>query len=209
MKKCCKCKEEKTLDQFSLRSNKKYYLSQCKACCAKRSNKWYLENKERSLTSRKKYYADHKDETLAKCKIHYEKNREKILKRHSDFCKTPEQREKSRIRNNEWRKNNPEKIKSRCLQWKKSNPLKAKAHQYVLWALRLDVLKKPTTCEACGKIIKLEGHHKDYAKPLEVIWLCKLCHESEHHKDEYERSSTIGLDIHLHRKEGEEINVFS
>lgn len=33
----------------------------------------------------------------------------------------------------------------------------------------------------CGEI-KAEMHHNDYSKPLEVIWLCRKCHENIHHK---------------------------
>ena len=34
-------------------------------------------------------------------------------------------------------------------------------------------------CEVCGKL-KVEGHHPDYNKPLEVIWLCHLHHRRVH-----------------------------
>lgn len=36
-------------------------------------------------------------------------------------------------------------------------------------------------CEVCGNE-KVEAHHDDYFKPLEVRWLCKL-HHQEHHKN--------------------------
>jgi hypothetical protein len=57
------------------------------------------------------------------------------------------------------------------------------ASQRVRDAVRYGKLVKPEGCEHCfivGKI--LCGHHKDYKKPLEVIWLCHSCHAAEHNK---------------------------
>lgn len=37
-------------------------------------------------------------------------------------------------------------------------------------------------CRDCGAP-KAEKHHPDYAKPLEVIWLCRDCHMAEHERE--------------------------
>jgi len=34
-------------------------------------------------------------------------------------------------------------------------------------------------CEVCGEP-KVHGHHRDYAKPLEVMWLCARHHHAAH-----------------------------
>lgn len=38
-------------------------------------------------------------------------------------------------------------------------------------------LKRPNICELCGNTRnRIEGHHEDYSKPLEVLWVCAPCH---------------------------------
>ncbi len=43
--------------------------------------------------------------------------------------------------------------------------------------------RKP--CEVCGINENIDAHHDDYARPLEVRWLCKP-HHAEHHKNTQE-----------------------
>lgn len=39
------------------------------------------------------------------------------------------------------------------------------------------VIRRP--CEKCGEP-KSHGHHEDYSKPLDVVWLCPLHHKERH-----------------------------
>ncbi|MEE9117819.1 MAG: hypothetical protein V3U02_04390 [Calditrichia bacterium] len=66
-----------------------------------------------------------------------------------------------------------------------NNPLKMKSHDMVDRALKTGKLIKPNICDECTKKRKLEGHHKDYSKPLDVQWLCKKCHNKKTNKYDY------------------------
>jgi len=39
---------------------------------------------------------------------------------------------------------------------------------------------RPAACERCGITCTTHGHHPDYSKPLEVVWVCRKCHAKEH-----------------------------
>jgi transposase-like protein len=47
-------------------------------------------------------------------------------------------------------------------------------------AVRLGGIAKPATCEKCGSDKYIEAHHPDYGKPLDVRWLCRVCHRALH-----------------------------
>ena len=57
-------------------------------------------------------------------------------------------------------------------------PEKEKAHYALHAAVYKGVIKKQP-CEVCGNQ-KVQGHHPDYSKPLEVKWLCVNHHMMEH-----------------------------
>lgn len=56
--------------------------------------------------------------------------------------------------------------------------LKVEARKLVKLAVESGRLTK-TPCEVCGEP-KSDGHHPDYAKPLEVQWLCRAHHAELH-----------------------------
>ena len=62
-------------------------------------------------------------------------------------------------------------------------PEKYRAHYLTTNAVRDGRLEK-TPCEVCGEN-KVEGHHDDYDKPLDVRWLCRKHHLEVHGKEAY------------------------
>ena len=61
------------------------------------------------------------------------------------------------------------------------HPNRSAARSAVTNAVRDGLLIKPKNCQCCGVEAKrIEGHHCDYNKPLDVMWLCDPCHKEWH-----------------------------
>lgn len=68
--------------------------------------------------------------------------------------------------------------------YRSRNPIKWAAHILVNNKVKNGTLVKADSCEDCGTTdLRLHGHHDDYAKPLEVRWLCPVCHKAWHSKN--------------------------
>lgn len=62
-----------------------------------------------------------------------------------------------------------------------------KAHDTLEYAIQKGIVLRKTSCEQCGQggtmkdgRSKIQAHHCDYNKPLEVMWLCQKCHHKWH-----------------------------
>lgn len=65
-------------------------------------------------------------------------------------------------------------------KYRANNPIKYGATMMVNNAVRDGRLIKASSCEECGDDCRLHGHHDDYSRPLEVRWLCPVCHCAWH-----------------------------
>jgi ribosomal protein S27AE len=59
------------------------------------------------------------------------------------------------------------------------NPEKAKARQATRYAVETGLIVR-TPCVHCGAV-KSQAHHRDYSKPLDVVWACFKCHREIEH----------------------------
>ena len=79
-----------------------------------------------------------------------------------------------------WRESERGRETKRALQegYRRRHPEKIRAHNILNTALRDGKISKDP-CFFCGTE-KVQGHHHDYSKPLDVTWLCSQCHSKFH-----------------------------
>lgn len=162
-KKCFKCGRVMPIDSFYRHPQMTDgHLNKCKECTKSDITK----NREDKI----EYYKE------------YDRNRADLPRRvearrlYAEQAKTdPERKAKKAISMDKYKNKYPEKYK---------------AHYKMRDNMRDKKIEKPELCSVCGKKKNLEGHHHDYSKPLDVLWVCRKCH-IRIHKDlrELERQS--------------------
>lgn len=186
MRKCYICNTEKEETEFHKDRTQSGGISyDCKRCKSEIRKAKRLQNpekyREQCRKSAKKNY-----QTIRKSQKKYRiENNEKINIRRREL-REPRKAElnlRESLRRKRHRENDTELAKKERQQvrnYYQKNKEKLipqrKAHQLVMFAVRLGLLKRPDKCEVCSSDIRVEGHHDDYTKPLEVRWLCKVCH---------------------------------
>ena len=122
-------------------------------------------------------YADY-ERQKQNSREYYWKHREHKLKQSSEYYYA--NWEKKQEQRKQWNNRNKEKL----IKWKREY------YRFRYPKIRLNAamkvyrhLRRPNKCELCGKTGLIHGHHRDYSKPLEVIWVCPMCHKQQHKKE--------------------------
>ena len=79
------------------------------------------------------------------------------------------------------RNKRPERIKAGVeinRIWRAEDKRRQKAHNKVSNAVKTGKLVREPCCR-CGDV-KTVAHHEDYDRPLDVMWLCQVCHKQRH-----------------------------
>lgn len=133
--------------------------------------------KKKLLEQAKEYYQRNKEKKLAYQAQYKKKNKENISRKEAIKRLNDESRfEKNNKKHYEWSKNKRHHINEWQRQWYQKNKEKRRAHVVLHRALRAGKVMRPENCSECKKNCKPDGHHEDYSKPLDVIWICRACH---------------------------------
>ena len=178
MKKCPRCKKLKPTTNFSKNcSSPDGFRSICKACKKPYAKQYYKEHKEEIDLSHKIYRSRNIDKISLMGKLYYRKNIDKIS------LQAKERREKYKqeyiLYGKQYYQANKDKVLATIRAYRKSNPEKALAH-LILNRNISSSNDRPTVCSKCDAAGMVDGHHSDYSKPLDVIWLCRSCHMRLH-----------------------------
>lgn len=102
-----------------------------------------------------------------------------------DKYKSDRYREVHREANRRWKRENREAFLAQKARYRAKNQDKVMAVSQVNNAIRKGLLTRGA-CEVCGATsiegAPIEGHHEDYARPLDVRWLCRKHHQAHHNK---------------------------
>lgn len=145
--------EHRVYDKAYRKANKEKIRARMKA--------YNLAHKEEKVFYNRSYYEANKEKCKEQAKKYYAKNKQNVIARRRVYFEA----NKGKLR---------ELNRIYCETRKEQRQTNAKVRE----ALKYGRLTK-NPCEICGEK-KVQGHHPDYSKPLEVVWLCDLCHRELH-----------------------------
>lgn len=152
---CCRCKVRKGADGFYHKRG--LPVGWCRQCMSVYYKQRYVET----------------DGLVAAIR------REKIMSTPELLAK---ERERCRLKQ---RKRWAEGHRPKARRKRAINPAKRSARGLLWTALKRGEIAKPTSCSDCGGQFpskRIHAHHVNYDEPLNVQWLCSVCHGVRHRK---------------------------
>ena len=167
MKTCNKCAAQKQDSDFY--HNRRI----CKKCICKQQIEWQKTPEGRA--SHKRATARYRASESGQDKIR-------------EYRESPAGKESQRVGKKNFLSRNPNAWRIYQERYYNKYPEKKAAKDALRMAVRYKKIDKPDYCSKCGEKSIIHGHHENYSKPLDVIWLCHLCHVAEHKESGYQDS---------------------
>ena len=98
--------------------------------------------------------------------------------------KNPDYRAKQALYYREWYgkngRNRNTHYQDVVILYRDNHPDRMEAMAQVQEAVRRGLLRRASKCLFCDRRTRTQGHHEDYSKPYEVLWVCASCHKKIH-----------------------------
>lgn len=179
-KKCIRCEEIKTVDNFSI-SKQGYYHSYCRSCSSILFKQYREKNKDKLREKQKEYQEKNKEVLLKKWSKYHLKNKEKRNRQTKEYFQT-------------------EKGKCVCKNGNQ-NRRKHINNSDVTTSQLLELNKNAKVCYWCNKSLKGKKIHIDHYIPLSkggkhtisnLVVSCSSCNLSKHTKDPIVFANSLG-----------------
>ena len=131
------------------------------------------QSREDYLNKRREYNVRHRDKINEQARNWYYKHREERIQYQREYNR--KRRNEISQRRREYRQLHQQEVREKQKNQRVKHP---NAHAAQLQAERHVDLE--LECEICGSKEYLVRHHPDYTKPLEVMTVCKSCHNILH-----------------------------
>jgi len=146
------------------------------------------------------------------CKSCVIENTKKWQFEHRDILKSTEQKRERdrRYKRDQYQRQMIAKHKEakENLKKKVSDPKKINARHKLHYMIISGKIIRPSHCQVCGcENNRLHGHHHDYDKPHDVIFVCCSCHAWIHKKSEVNTFERVYQRIPNHIKESLEQDI--
>jgi hypothetical protein len=181
MKKCFACGIEKKEEKFWKSKNHKCGLHPSCIECMKENRKKHAEkHREKNNERAKKHYEENREKKLQYAERYREENAHKVKasQLRTYYSRSEDKIEKKREISRNYIKT--EKYKQWHEKYKQKIRDKLKCRSVLNNAVRDGILERPSHCQVCNQEKLLDGHHSDYSKPLQVLWVCRKCHVAIH-----------------------------
>jgi len=128
------------------------HVNKCKECTRRYSHSYYCANKAKYRERNRAAWAD------------------------------PKKRERRAAGDRRYRdaKRDSGETAEAARQFRRAFPERESARTAVYRAVRKGRLIRPESCSKCRSVCRLDAHHSDYSRQLEVEWLCRRCHREVH-----------------------------
>lgn len=140
-KRCCACKQRKSLESFVKNRATLDGLSRaCKECARIRNRKYNLQHKEERKQYNRRYYQEHKEEISRRIHCYQQEHKEELLRKGALWTQANQERVKatqlkSRLkhkddiqeRSRKYRIEHPDRVRGAQRRWERNHPGKVKA----------------------------------------------------------------------------------